>query len=78
MMATKKKDTSVWKEIIKAAKGPYRATTGAVVAAIIGGLIKLLEVTKTFPQPADVIANVIIFIAVLFVVADICKGGLFD
>ena len=77
-MATKKKDTTVWKEIIKAAKGPYRATTGAVVAAIIGGLIKLLEVTKTFPQPADVIANVIIFIAVLFVVADICKGGLFD
>ena len=77
-MATKKKDTTVWKEVIKAAKGPYRATTGAVVAAIIGGLIKLLEVTKTFPQPADVIANVIIFIAVLFVVADICKGGLFD
>jgi hypothetical protein len=74
----KKKDGSVWKEIVKAVKGPYRVTTGAVVAAIIGGLIKLLDVTKTFPQPADVIANVIIFIAVLFVVADICKGGLFD
>ena len=73
-----KKDKSVWKEIVKVVKGPYRITSGAVVAAILGGLIKLTDVTKTFPKEADVIANVIIFIAVLFVVADICKGGLFD
>ncbi len=77
-MAAAKKEKSVWKEIIKVVKGPYRVTSGAVVAAVIGGLIKLGEITHTFPQPADVIANVIIFIAVLFVVADICKGGLFD
>jgi len=77
-MAAKKKDTTIWKEIVKVVKGPYRVTTGAVVAAILGGLIKLTDVTKTFPKEADVIANVIIFIAVLFVVADICKGGLFD
>lgn len=77
-MAAAKKEKSVWKEIIKVVKGPYRVTSGAVVAAVIGGLIKLGEITKAFPQPADTLANVIIFIAVLFVVADICKGGLFD
>ena len=77
-MAAAKKDKSVWREIVKVVKGPYRVTTGAVVAAIIGGLIKLGDITHTFPQPADTLANVIIFIAVLFVVADICKGGLFD
>jgi hypothetical protein len=58
--------------------GAYRITTGAVVAAIIGGLVKVGELTKTFPQPADSIANAILFVAVLFIVADICKGGLFD
>ncbi len=73
-----KKEKSVWKEIIKVVKGPYRITSGAVVAAIIGGLIKLGEITKTFPEPSGTLANAIIFIAVLFVVADICKGGLFD
>jgi len=78
MVMAAKKDKSVWKEIVKVVKGPYRITSGAVVAAILGGLIKLTDVTKTFPKEADVIANVIIFIAVLFVVADICKGGLFD
>ncbi len=77
-MAAAKKDKSVWKEIVKVVKGPYRITSGAVVAAIIGGMIKLGEITKTFPQPADTLANVIIFIAVLLVIADICKGGLFD
>jgi hypothetical protein len=79
-MAKKKEATgkTVWKEITKVIKGPYRVTTGAVVAAILGGMIKLLEVTKTFPEPSGTIANVIIFIAVLLVVADICKGGLFD
>jgi hypothetical protein len=75
-MAKKKK--TIIDQIKKAVTGPYRVTTGAVVAAILGGLIKLLDVTETFPQPSDKIANVVIFIAVLFVVADICKGGLFD
>jgi hypothetical protein len=56
----------------------YRVTTGAVVAAIIGGIVKVGELTKTFPQPADTIANAILFVAVLFIVADICKGGMFD
>jgi hypothetical protein len=73
-----KKEKSVWKEVVKVIKGPYRVTTGAVVAAVIGGLIKLADITKTFPGEAGTVANVIIFIAVLFVVADICKGGLFD
>ena len=73
-----KKDKSVWREVVKVIKGPYRVTTGAVVAAIIGGIIKLGDITKTFPYPSDIIANAIIFIAVLFIIADICKGGLFD
>jgi hypothetical protein len=59
-------------------KGPHRVASGAVVAAAIGGLLKLTEVTKTFPPPADMIGNVIIFFAVLFFVADIAKGGLYD
>ena len=44
----------------------------------MGGILKLGEITKTFPPPADLLGNVIIFAAVLFVVADVCKGGLFD
>ena len=73
-MAAKKKDNPIWKEIVKVVKGPYRVTTGAVAAAILAGLVKLLDVTKTFPQPSDTIANVIIFIAVLLVVADAGVG----
>lgn len=53
-------------------------TSGAVVAALFGGVLKLTEVTKTFPAPADLFGNVIIFIAVLIIVTDICRGGLFD
>lgn len=56
----------------------YKVAAGAVVAAAIGGLLKLTEVTKTFPPPADLLGNVIIFFAVLFFVADIAKGGLYD
>ena len=59
-------------------KGPYKAVSGAVIAAVIGGLLKLTEVTKTFPPPADLMGNIIIFIAVLVVVIDLCKGGLLD
>ena len=59
-------------------KGPYKATTGAVVAACLGGLLKLAEITKTFPPPADIFGNAVIFVAVLIFVADVAKGGLFD
>ncbi len=59
-------------------KGPYKAVSGAVIAAVLGGVLKLTEITKTFPPPADLIGNIIIFAAVLFVVLDLCKGGLLD
>lgn len=55
-----------------------KAVTGAVITAVLGGVLKLAEITKTFPYPSDLIGNVIIFAAVLFIVADICRGGLFD
>jgi hypothetical protein len=55
-----------------------KSVTGAVITALIGGVLKLGEITKTFPPPADLLGNVIIFAAVLFIVADACKGGLFD
>lgn len=62
----------------KLLKGPHRVASGAVVAAIVGGLLKLTEVTKTFPPPSDMIGNVIIFVAVILLVLDIAKGGLYD
>jgi hypothetical protein len=55
-----------------------KAISGAVITALLGGILKLGEITATFPPPADLLGNVIIFAAVLFVVADACKGGLFD
>ena len=55
-----------------------KAVTGAVITALIGGVLKLGEITKSFPAPADLIGNIIIFAAVIFIVADVCKGGLFD
>ncbi len=55
-----------------------RAVTGAVITALIGGVLKLGEISRTFPPPADLLGNVIIFAAVLFIVADACRGGLFD
>ncbi len=62
----------------KALKGQYKVASGAVVAAIIGGLLKLTEITKTFPPPADMLGNIIIFFAVIMLVIDIAKGGLYD
>lgn len=59
-------------------KGPHRVASGALVAAALGALLKLTEITKTFPPPADILGNVVIFFAVLFFVADIAKGGLYD
>jgi hypothetical protein len=34
--------------------------------------------SEAFPQPFDVVGNVIIFAAVLMVVIDLCRGGLED
>jgi len=55
-----------------------KVTAGALIAAVLGGIIKLTVVTETFPAPFDVVGNVIIFIAVLMVVIDLCRGGLED
>jgi SNF family Na+-dependent transporter len=55
-----------------------KTVSGAVISAILGGVFKLSELTGTFPPPADLIGNIIIFAAVLFIAVDICKGGLFD
>ena len=55
-----------------------KVAAGAVIAAAVGGLLKLTEVTRTFPPPADLIGNVVIFFAVMFFVADLAKGGLYD
>jgi hypothetical protein len=62
----------------KLLKGPHRIAAGAVVAAALGGILKLTEVTKTFPYPADIIGNIVIFAAVILFVADVAKGGLYD
>lgn len=55
-----------------------KVAAGAVIAAALGGLLKLTEVTRTFPPPADLLGNIVIFFAVLFFVADLAKGGLYD
>ncbi len=62
----------------KLLKGPYKVASAGVVTGVIGGLIKLQVLTKTFPEPFDVVGNVIIFVAVLMVVADLARGGLLD
>ena len=72
------KVANVLDKATKLLKSPYKTVSGAVIAAVIGGLLKLTEVTKTFPPPADLMGNVIIFIAVLVVVIDLCRGGLLD
>jgi hypothetical protein len=62
----------------KTLKSTPKATSGAVVAAIMGGLLKATALTQTFPDPFDTLGNVILFVAVLLVALDIAKGGLFD
>ncbi len=64
--------------LAKAMKGPHKVASGAVVAAIFGGLMKATTLTETFPHPADTVGNIILFLAVLVIVADIAKGGLYD
>ena len=80
-MAAKKSLLEQMSRFLEAAAKVMRtdkAVTGAVITALLGGVLKLAEITETFPAPADLIGNVIIFAAVLFIVADACKGGLFD
>lgn len=62
----------------KLLKGPYKAASGAVIAALFGAILKLTVITETFPPPADLIGNIIIFAAVLFIALDIARGGLLD
>jgi len=61
----------------KVVKG-RKTTAGALMAAVLGGMLKLTVLTETFPQPFDVVGNVIIFAAVLMVIIDLCRGGLDD
>ena len=56
----------------------HKPAAAGVVAAIFGGILKLLEVTKTFPYPSDLIGNVIIFAGVILIIYDISRGGLYD
>ncbi|MBI4021079.1 MAG: hypothetical protein HY369_02460 [Candidatus Aenigmarchaeota archaeon] len=63
---------------VEVLKGPHRVAAGAVIAAALGGLLKLTEVTKTFPPPADLAGNLVVFFAVIFFVADVAKGGLYE
>lgn len=59
-------------------KKQYPAAAVGVVAAVIGGLIKATVLTETFPKPYDGYANVALFLAVLLIVYDIARGGLYD
>lgn len=70
--------SSLFDKAAKLLKGPYKVASAGVVTGVIGGLIKMTVLTETFPEPYDVVGNVIIFVAVLMVVADIAKGGLLD
>lgn len=77
-LSTMEKLTKLLDKAGKLLRGPYKTVSGAVIAAVIGGVLKLTEITETFPPPADLIGNIIIFAAVLFIVVDLCKGGLLD
>jgi hypothetical protein len=65
-------------EHLKKAVTQSKTTSGALIAALIGGLLKLAEITRTFPPPADLAGNIIIFFAVLIIAADTARGGLLD
>jgi drug/metabolite transporter superfamily protein YnfA len=62
----------------KKSKRRYPMAAAGVVAAVLGALIKAATLTKTFPEPFDIYGNIILFIAVLLIVYDIAKGGLYD
>lgn len=76
--STLDKIANIFDKAAKLLRGPHKVASGAVVVAAIGGLLKLSEITKTFPEPADMIGNVVIFFAVILFVLDIAKGGLYD
>ncbi len=76
--STLDKIAKVLDKAAKLLRGPYKVASAGVVAGVVGGLIKLQVITKTFPEPFDLVGNVIIFVAVLMVVADLCRGGLLD
>jgi len=76
--STLDKIASIFSNAAKVLRGPHKVAAGTVVAAALGGLLKLTEITKTFPAPADLVGNLIIFIAVILFVLDIAKGGLYD
>lgn len=80
-MAEKKKKKSKRESgdlITVKVRSAYALTKVGVVAAVIGGLIKASVLTETFPQPFDILGNVILFVAVLLIVIDIARGGLED
>ena len=57
---------------------PYRLAKVGIVAAVIGGILDLSEITKTFPYPMNIIGNIIIFISILAIAIDLCRGGILD
>ncbi len=82
-MARRKKDlldriSDVLTKAGRLLRGPHKIASGAVVAAIMGGLIKATALTQTFPEPWDTAGNAILFIAIIVIVIDIAKGGLYD
>jgi hypothetical protein len=59
-------------------KKDHRLAKVGVVTAVFGALLKAIVLTETFPKPWDLYANLVLFVAVLLVVADIAQGGLMD
>ena len=57
---------------------PHRLATAGVVVALVGGITKAVVLTETFPQPWDIAANAILFIAFILIVLDYIKGGILD
>jgi len=59
-------------------KRDHKLAKVGVVSAMFGALLKAIVLTETFPKPWDVYANLILFVSVLLIVADIAQGGLMD
>jgi hypothetical protein len=76
--STLDKISDIFDKAAKLLKGPHKVASGAVIAAALGALLKLSEITKTFPPPSDMLGNLVIFVAVLLFIVDIAKGGLYD
>jgi hypothetical protein len=80
-MAKRKKEKGLLDKIVDAFLGKKRehklAKVG-VVSAMFGTLLKAIVLTETFPAPWDVYANLVLYVSILLVVADIAQGGLMD